>query len=93
MTDKKLEAMILDVGFIGLSEGDELGDKQAVIWGGDVDFWFYPVSLQEADDLLDWYSSQHHMSLKQQYAELREILGPVDLETLDAFVGLGFPDE
>lgn len=39
-------------GFLGISRGDTT--LNAIIYGADGDFYFYPVSIEDANDIEDW---------------------------------------
>ena len=39
-------------GYIGLSRGDET--INAIIWGDDYCFYFYPVNAEQANAIEDW---------------------------------------
>lgn len=43
-------------GFLGISRGDTT--LNAIIYGVDGDFYFYPVSVEDANEIEDWAMSR-----------------------------------
>ena len=77
--------VILTPGFIGISQGESSSDKQAIIWGGEEEFYFYPVTENQADRLLDWYSNN------QSSMEIASIMFDISTDDLAMFTGDAFP--
>lgn len=51
-----MEDVILTPGFIGLSGGwSNNNEIQAVIWGGEEEVYFFPVSYDQGQELMEWY--------------------------------------
>lgn len=81
-----MEQQTLKPGFIGVSYGDL--SVNAIIWGADGDFYFFPVDDSQVIALTEWEDDRHEGFGEDHLAtELKTIFqSEIDVNDIDMFL-------